>query len=241
VLALAVTAIAAFSAATLGPATLARADGVRDTEMWVLNELNMQSAWTVTQGKGVVVAVIDSGVDPDVTDLAGNVESGPNFSGVHTPPSNQNWGVHGTWMASLIAGHGNGPGGGSGIIGTAPESKVLPIRVITDNHDPNNAAYQDSLGWAYFKQNKLDEAEGLLRQAVAKEGHDPTILSHLGDVYAKLGKDSLAEAHWQRSLDEWHRALPADFESAKMAEVEQKITALKRRLAQQKPPSEPKP
>lgn len=107
--------------------------------------------------------------------------------------------------------------------------------------DPNNAAYQDSLGWAYFKQDKLDDAEALLRQAIAREGHDPTILSHLGDVYAKMGKDSLAEAQWQKSLDEWHRVLPADFEPVKMAEVEQKISALKRRLAQQKTPSDAKP
>jgi tetratricopeptide (TPR) repeat protein len=112
-------------------------------------------------------------------------------------------------------------------------------RALAD--DPRNAAYQDSLGWAYFKQNKLDEAEDLLRQAVMRESHDPTILSHLGDVYAKMGKDSLAEAQWQKSLDEWHRALPADFEPVKMAEVEQKITALKRRLAQQKTPNDSKP
>jgi tetratricopeptide (TPR) repeat protein len=108
-------------------------------------------------------------------------------------------------------------------------------------NEPNNAAFQDSLGWAYYKQNKLEEAEGLLRQAIAREGHDPTILSHLGDVYAKMGKDSLAEAQWQKSLDEWHRSLPGEFEPAKMAEVEQKMTALKRRLAQQKTPGDAKP
>jgi tetratricopeptide (TPR) repeat protein len=107
--------------------------------------------------------------------------------------------------------------------------------------EPNNAAYQDSLGWAYFKQNKLEEAEVLLHQAATRESHDPTILSHLGDVYAKMGKDSLAEAQWQKSLDEWHRTLPADFEAAKMAEVEQKISALKRRLAQQKTSGDAKP
>jgi tetratricopeptide (TPR) repeat protein len=119
------------------------------------------------------------------------------------------------------------------------EATGLIKRALAD--DPNNAAYQDSLGWAYFKQDKLEDAEGLLRQAVAREGHDPTILSHLGDVYAKMGKDSLAEAQWQKSLDEWHRVLPADFEPAKMAEVEQKISALKHRLAQQKTPTDPKP
>ena len=119
------------------------------------------------------------------------------------------------------------------------EATGLIKRALAD--DPNNAAYQDSLGWAYFKQNKLDEAEGLLRKAATRESHDPTILSHLGDVYAKMGKDSLAEAQWQKSLDEWRRVLPADFDAAKMAEVEQKISALKRRLAQQKAPADPKP
>jgi Subtilase family len=135
-------AIAACSAAVLVPAGLARADDVRSSEIWVLNELNVQPVWSVTEGKGVLVAVIDSGVDGGVNDLTGNVEAGPNFSGVHTPPTNPNWGKHGTWMASLIAGHGNGPDDGSGIIGTAPESKVLSIRVITDSSDPNNAAYE---------------------------------------------------------------------------------------------------
>jgi len=107
--------------------------------------------------------------------------------------------------------------------------------------EPNSAAFQDSLGWAYYKQNKLEDAEVLLRKAATRESHDPTILSHLGDVYAKMGKDSLAEAQWQKSVTEWHRALPAEFEPAKMAEVEQKISALKRRLAQQKAPADAKP
>ena len=119
------------------------------------------------------------------------------------------------------------------------EATGLIKRALAD--DPNNAAYQDSLGWAYFKQDKLADAEALLRKAITRESHDPTILSHLGDVYAKMGKDSLAEAQWQKSLDEWHRVLPGEFEPAKMAEVEQKISALKRRLAQQKTPSDAKP
>jgi tetratricopeptide (TPR) repeat protein len=120
-----------------------------------------------------------------------------------------------------------------------PEATELIKRALAE--DPNNAAYQDSLGWAYFKADRLTESEELLRQAATRESHDPTILSHLGDLYAKMGKDGLAEAQWQKSLDEWHRVLPADFEPAKMADVEQKMTALKRRLAQQKTPGEPKP
>ncbi len=80
--------------------------------------------------------------------------------------------------------------------------------------EPGSAAYKDSLGWAYYKQGKLPEAEEMLRQALEpRKAHDPTILSHLGDIYAKMGKDSLAEAQWQKSVDEWHRVLARGFRS----------------------------
>jgi subtilisin family serine protease len=139
--ALALAAAAALILALTIGAVPARADGVRDAQQWVLNALNVPAAWSVTQGQGVTVAVIDSGVNPNVSDLVGSVITGPNYTGVDTPESNPNWGVHGTWMASLIAGHGH-DGGGSGIIGVAPKSRVLSIRVITDNTDPNYARYQ---------------------------------------------------------------------------------------------------
>ena len=140
VVALAVLAPAGL-AITAAPARAVSADPVRDRQTWVLNMLDAPAAWTVTKGAGVTVAVIDSGVNPNVSDLAGSVTTGPNYTGVPTPPSNAHWGVHGTWMASLIAGHGHG-GGSSGILGMAPEAKVLSIRVITDPGDPGYRHYQ---------------------------------------------------------------------------------------------------
>jgi type VII secretion-associated serine protease mycosin len=124
-----------------GGAAPALADSVRARQQWVLDAINVAPAWQVTMGHGVTVAVIDSGVNPDVPDLSGSVVPGPDLTGVGTPPSNPNWGMHGTWMASLIAGHGH-DGGGSGIIGVAPQAKILSIRVITDKSDPGYAAYQ---------------------------------------------------------------------------------------------------
>ena len=73
-------------------------------------------------GRGVTVAVIDSGVNPNISDLSGSVITGPDYTGVTTSPSSKNWGVHGTWMASLIAGHGH-DGGLSGVVGTAPAAR----------------------------------------------------------------------------------------------------------------------
>jgi len=134
----AVLAAAGLCAVTALPA---QADAVRDQEMWVLDMVHAPSAWPVTQGQGVLVAVIDSGVSGSVSDLAGSVTEGPNLSGVNTPQSNASWGVHGTWMASLIAGHGHGDGS-AGIEGVAPQSRVLSIRVVTDRGDPNFGKYE---------------------------------------------------------------------------------------------------
>jgi len=107
--------------------------------------------------------------------------------------------------------------------------------------DPNNGAYLDSLGWAYYKQNRLADAERELRKAVERDAHDPTIREHLGDVYFKIGKTDLAAAEWERSLAEWRRSLPTEAEPDKVAELEKKLTGLKHRLAQQKSGGEPKP
>ena len=132
------SALSVAAAAAAGPAS---ADSVRDTQLWVLDAVNAPAAWPVTQGQGVTVAVIDSGVNPAVSDLAGSVITGPDYSGVSTPPSNPEWGMHGTWMASLIAGHGHGFE--SGVSGVAPRATVLSIRVLPDKKDPAYKQYEN--------------------------------------------------------------------------------------------------
>jgi hypothetical protein len=167
-LALAGCLIACLQTVAVLVAAPAGADAVRDGELWVLNALDVQPAWAVTQGQGEVVAVIDSGVNPNVSDLTGSVRTGPDLTGFHTSPRNSHWGMHGTWMASLIAGHGH-DGGGSGIIGVAPRSTVLSIRVITDKGDPHYNAYEhESVGQS---QGELASA---IRYAV---GHGAGVIS----------------------------------------------------------------
>lgn len=136
----ALTLIGSLTLAGGVPAQAAPSDQIRSSQQWVLNMLDLPAAWQVSQGAGVTVAVIDSGVNPSVSDLAGSVLTGPDLTGLSTPPSNPDWGVHGTWMASIVAGHGH-DGGGDGIIGAAPEAKVLSIRVIPDKGDPGYRAY----------------------------------------------------------------------------------------------------
>ena len=138
-------AVAVMFAAT-GPlaagVSAAPADSVQDSDLQVLNEINVPSAWGTSRGAGVTVAVIDSGVDGRVSDLTGVVRQGPDLTHLSTLPGNPDWGEHGTWMASIIAGHGNGFDDGDGIIGVAPEAKIYSIRVIPDKDDPGYKKYE---------------------------------------------------------------------------------------------------
>ncbi|HXU22175.1 MAG TPA: tetratricopeptide repeat protein, partial [Verrucomicrobiae bacterium] len=107
--------------------------------------------------------------------------------------------------------------------------------------EPNNGAYLDSLGWAYYKQNKLPEAEENLRKAIDRQGNDPTILSHLGDVYLKLGQKERAAETFELALAEWRKAVPADYEADKVTELEAQLRSLKKHLAQKSSPDSAKP
>jgi len=119
------------------------------------------------------------------------------------------------------------------------EAAELVQRALKE--EPFNGAYLDSMGWIYYKQNKFGEAEATLRKALERDGHDPTIHSHLGDVYAKLGRNELAAAEWEKSLSEWRHALPADVENEKIAEIEKKLGQTKHRVAQKSSVQEAKP
>ncbi|HEV2289378.1 MAG TPA: tetratricopeptide repeat protein [Candidatus Acidoferrales bacterium] len=98
--------------------------------------------------------------------------------------------------------------------------------------DPTNGAYLDSLGWAYYKQGNLTEAQQYLLQAVSHSGNDPTVLGHLGEVYAKLGQNDLAEQSWKKALFYWQKALPADYAPDKVADLQAKLKDLKRHVAE---------
>ena len=119
------------------------------------------------------------------------------------------------------------------------EAEALVQRALKE--EPFNGAYLDSLGWIYFKENKLAASESTLRKAVQHESHDATIHSHLGDVYAKTGRSELAAVEWEKSLMEWRRSLPADIESDKVAELEKKLSQSKHRVAQKSAVTDAKP
>ena len=99
--------------------------------------------------------------------------------------------------------------------------------------DPQNGAYLDSLGWAYFKMGNYELAEENLRKAVERISNDATIHDHLGDLYQKTGRLKLAAAHWERAIDEWNKTVTADVDTNDYAKVQKKLEAARVKLAQQ--------
>ena len=103
------------------------------------------------------------------------------------------------------------------------------------DREPGNGAYLDSLGWAYYKLARYEEAENALRRAVDKTPRDPTVHDHYAEALMKLGKTSEAVEQWQISLKEWDLSSPAEMRPAEVAGVRKKLDNAKVRLASEKP------
>jgi tetratricopeptide (TPR) repeat protein len=66
--------------------------------------------------------------------------------------------------------------------------------------DPGNGSYLDSLGWAYFKLRRHEEARKHLAAAAAQLPSNSVVQDHLGDALAALGQHANAIGAWQRAL-----------------------------------------
>src|SRR5690242_8670270 len=112
--------------------------GVQAQEWW-LDGLHVRQTWPSTQGAGITVAVLGTGVDPRHPDLTGSVTTGPDFTGSGRTQAGPFWGINGTAVAGAIAGHGHGTGRTDGLLGVAPMAKILSVRVSLEFNDPLNS------------------------------------------------------------------------------------------------------
>jgi type VII secretion-associated serine protease mycosin len=133
---------------TLVFANPASADAIRDRQYW-LGDYGFTQAWKITKGAGVKVAVIDTGIDVSHPDLLGSVIQGVDISTLsafveQTPV--QDFGYHGTMVASLLAGRGHDKN--SGVIGVAPESQLISVAMRFDLQ-PQNTDEQVAAGIHY--------------------------------------------------------------------------------------------
>ncbi|WP_245566630.1 MULTISPECIES: type VII secretion-associated serine protease mycosin [Thermocrispum] len=98
---------------------------------WAQRQLQPERVWPLTKGKGVVVGVVDTGVDGSIPQLKGQVLPGidATTSGSGGRADDDCFG-HGTFVAGIIAAK---PVDGTGYVGVAPGVKILPVRcAVTD-------------------------------------------------------------------------------------------------------------
>jgi len=110
----------------IGPSSAATAETVRDQQYW-LDDYGFTSAWESSQGEGIKIAIIDTGIDSTHPSLQGAVVGGTDMSGLgstdgQTPVGSNSY--HGTMVASIAAGRGDGQ-----IIGTAPKAELLSVSI----------------------------------------------------------------------------------------------------------------
>jgi len=72
--------------------------------------------------------------------------------------------------------------------------------------EPENVAYRDSLGWAYFRLGRFDDAVRELTAATAADDVDGVILDHLGDAHWSNQQPRLAVAAWRKALAAFRQA-----------------------------------
>ncbi|MGW0207951.1 S8 family serine peptidase [Streptomyces sp. NPDC003233] len=108
--------------AGLAPGAAAASD--IQSKQWYLKSMGADEIWKYSTGKGVKVAVIDTGVNPATSSLKGQVLADDLPKSVRYRAT-EDYNGHGTSMAEIIA----GTGAGGGIKGLAPSAKIIPIRI----------------------------------------------------------------------------------------------------------------
>jgi tetratricopeptide (TPR) repeat protein len=89
--------------------------------------------------------------------------------------------------------------------------------------EPDNGSFLDSLGWAYYKGGKLEQAAEQLKRASDQLTTNSVIQDHYGDVLFKMGRYDEAIAAWTRSL-------AGDGDSIDRANIDKKIRSARQKL-----------
>lgn len=151
------SAVAVSTASVFTVAHVARAatDDALASKLWGLELIGAETAWSASTGAGTVVAVVDTGIDFDQPDLQGQILPGATFTGCadvrpcgngdfRGPDGNNDGDEHGTHVAGTIAAV---AGNAIGIAGVAPDTKILPIKVL-EAGSGSSQDIADGIRWA---------------------------------------------------------------------------------------------
>lgn len=109
---------------------------------WGVARVEAPAAWKQGQGRGIKVAVIDTGVDCTHPDLQCDFSKGANILEPGADPMDDN--EHGTHVSGTIAGRGNG----GGLLGVAPQATIIPVKVLNKDGEGSLSDIVKGINWA---------------------------------------------------------------------------------------------
>ena len=120
-------------------------------EQWGLAEVGAPAAWDTTFGNPAVpVAILDTGVSDESPDLSANLRPGQDFVGVGDADPDDEDG-HGTRVAGVVAARDDG----LGLVGLAPRTAILPVRVLSADGTGSDADIAEGIDWAVASGAKV--------------------------------------------------------------------------------------
>ena len=111
-------------------------------QQWNLSKIRADKAWPSSKGSGVVVAIVDTGVDLSHPDLKGRLVSGVDLVDGGSPQDDNG---HGTFMAGIVAA---ATGNGTGVASVAPSAKIMPVKVLDADGVGEPETVADGIRWA---------------------------------------------------------------------------------------------
>jgi len=170
------TAVFGLVALVLFPANPASARDAIRADQWQITMLDAQRAWEYSTGAGVIVAVIDSGVNAGHPDLRGHVLPGIDYVREGGDGTSDEAG-HGTTVAGLIAASRDD---GEGVVGLAPDAKILPVRVLDSaNQYRDPLVVADAIVWA------VDHGARVINLSLGSEKSDNALADAIDYAFAR--------------------------------------------------------
>lgn len=154
---------------------------------WGTRRINAPLAWDLSQGFGVTVAVIDTGVDLAHPDLVGRVDTENDWDFVNSSDTARDDDGHGTHVAGIIAATLNNR---LGVAGVAPGARVLPLKALDANGEGDFFTVAQAIYYAAENASVINMSLGSDEYSSVINNAIQYAISHDVVVIAASGNDS---------------------------------------------------
>lgn len=140
---------------------------------WGLQDIGAEPAHQSNYtGKGVKIAMLDTGIDYNHPDLAPNYKGGYDFINSDNDPMDDNG--HGTHVAGILAAARNG----QGVVGVAPDAQLYAVKVSDKNGKGSFSGLVQGINWA------IENHMNIVTMSITGEGGSMALAKAVGTAYS---------------------------------------------------------